>query len=272
MNEPSSENIFSKLQIRRYSVTQNPKLIFIILTILVAVPFLIGKYIEFNTPSVYDIGAYIYSAKHIIFGIKSVSNSGKIYHRNGYVQEFVKMSYRRKEGLKYPWERVGEYIQESSQPTDKIYVWGWYPGIYVVAQRFSSVPTAFVAEMHTFSPQELSEAVREIPVSFKEEMPKFIVDTRKRHFPWDRPPLELWPRVRKGFMGTKKRDFLPLDKNAIAEHDKEWSKFLKESFGEDEALRYEAMKPFREFVMKNYKIVKMFGKHVLFELKRPDNN
>ncbi|GAI32596.1 unnamed protein product, partial [marine sediment metagenome] len=36
----------------------------------------------------------------------------------------------------------------------------------------------------------------------------------------------------------------------------------------DEALRYEAMKPFREFVMKNYKIVQRpFGANVLFQRK-----
>jgi len=30
-----------------------------------------------------------------------------------------------------------EYIQERSQPTDTIYVWGWVPGIYVQAERLS---------------------------------------------------------------------------------------------------------------------------------------
>ena len=32
-----------------------------------------------------------------------------------------------------------------------------------------------------------------------------------------------------------------------------------------EAERYEAMKPFRDFVMNNYRIVKTYGQHVLFE-------
>ena len=36
----------------------------------------------------------------------------------------------------------------------------------------------------------------------------------------------------------------------------------------EEARRYEAMKPFRDFVMRNYEVVpKRFGMHVLFRLK-----
>jgi hypothetical protein len=42
---------------------------------------------------------------------------------------------------------------------------------------------------------------------------------------------------------------------------------LRNEFDEEEALRYEAYKPLRKFVMDHYKIVNMFGPHVLFELK-----
>jgi hypothetical protein len=36
----------------------------------------------------------------------------------------------------------------------------------------------------------------------------------------------------------------------------------------DEALRYEAMKPLRQYVMKNYKFVaQQFGQNLLFERK-----
>jgi hypothetical protein len=42
-----------------------------------------------------------------------------------------------------------------------------------------------------------------------------------------------------------------------------WKKAMPE-----EAKRYEAMKPFRDFVMRNYEVVpKQFGMHVLFRLK-----
>ena len=41
---------------------------FAIVTILVATPFCMGKYFEFNFPDPFDSGAYIYSAKHILDG------------------------------------------------------------------------------------------------------------------------------------------------------------------------------------------------------------
>ncbi|GAI43256.1 unnamed protein product, partial [marine sediment metagenome] len=140
---------------------------------------------------------------HIFFGIKTSPHSGIIYRnpatgnpekRNGYAQKFQQISRRQK----YPWERVGKYIQDYSTLSDKIYVWGWVPGIYVAAQRLSPAPKAFEGTMHTLSPEVLSERIDEILSAFEKEPPKFIVDSRKNHFPWDRPPLELWPLTRKG--------------------------------------------------------------------------
>ena len=211
-------------------------------------------------------------SQHIFFGIKKSAHTGAIYRnragnpekRNGYAQKLNEISRRQK----YPWERVGEYIRDYSTPNDKIYVWGWVPGIYVTAQRLSPTPKAFEGTMHTLSPQVLTERVDEILDAFKKEPPKFIVDSRKDHFPWDRPPLELWPIMPKGFPGVEKTQFLPPDEKVIAAYDEAWSKMLRERIEPDEALRYEAMKPFREFVMKNYEIVRTFvNPHVLFQRK-----
>jgi hypothetical protein len=95
--------------------------------------------------------------------------------------------------------QAGKYIEARSQPTDKIYVWGWVPGIYVQAQRMSSAPKAFEGTMHTLPPNELARRVRELLDAFAKEPPKFIVDTQNRHFPWDRPPLQLWPDIDNGY-------------------------------------------------------------------------
>ena len=104
----------------------------------------------------------------------------------------------------------------------------------------------------------LSKKVDQLLTEFGKCPPKFVVDTHKVHFPWDRPPLELWPRTRNGF--------LPNDKAAIRQYDQAYSQMLRERNGEDEALRYQAMRPFREYIMNNYKIVnRSFGQHVLFE-------
>jgi len=210
----------------------------------------------------------IIMSQHIFFGLKKSAHTGAIYRnragnpekRNGYAQKMNEISMRKRQNYKGSWETVGEYIRNNSTPNDKIYVWGWVPGIYVAAQRLSPTPKAFEGTMHTLSPEVLSERIDEILNAFEKEPPKFIVDSRKDHFPWDRPPLELWPRTQKGF--------LPAVPQIAGQYDALYSKELREKIEPDEALRYEAMKPFREFVMKNYKIVRQFiDPHVLFQRK-----
>lgn len=213
----------------------------------------------------------IIASQHIFFGLKTSAHTGNIYSDRagnpikdkGYVQKLDEIARH----LQYPWIMVGQYIKKNSKPEDKIYVWGWVPGIYVVAQRMSPAPKAFEGTMHTLSPQVLSERITEILNAFKKEPPKFIVDSRKRHFPWDRPPLELWPIVPKGFPGIEKPQFLPQDEKMIATYDQVWSQMLN-NIDPAEALRYKVMKPLREYVMKNYKIVQQpFGDHILFQRK-----
>jgi hypothetical protein len=199
----------------------------------------------------------IIASQHIFFGIKTSAHSGLAYTNpeRGYSQKLNEIS----RNPQYPWMMVGEYIKNNSTPKDKIYVWGWVPGIYIVAQRLSPTPKAFEGTMHTLTPQALSERVGEILDAFEKEPPKFIVDTHKRHFPWDRPPLELWPRTQKGF--------LPAVPQIISQYDQMYAKMLREQIEPAEALRFEAMKPFREYVMKNYKIVQSFGVNILFQRK-----
>jgi len=205
----------------------------------------------------------IIMSQHIFFGIKASPHTGVRYRnpdiRRGYLQRMDEAS-RHKKGDRGAWENAGEYIRKNSTPSDKIYVWGWVPGIYVAAQRLSPAPQAFEGTMHTLSPKALSERVDELLGAFKEQPPKFIVDSRKDHFPWDRPPLELWPQTPKGF--------LPENQQIVSQYDVIYAKMLREKIEPDEALRYEVMKPFREFVMKNYKIVQPFvNPHVLFQRK-----
>ena len=215
---------------------------------------------------------------HIFFGIKKSPYSNEPYHnragepekRRGYSQRLRDISRNRRDNLKGSWERVGEYIRLQSTPDDKIYVWGWFPGIYVQAQRYSPTPHAVMMPRPT--PKILTGIIKQMLKNFEQERPKFIVDSRKRHIPMDRFPYELWPIVPKGFMGMKESGFLPLNANVIQAYDKAWSDMLRNRFDEDEAERYKELKPFREFVMNNYRIVRMFGQHVLFELKNPAAN
>ncbi|HLB75127.1 MAG TPA: glycosyltransferase family 39 protein [Sedimentisphaerales bacterium] len=225
---------------------------------------------------------------NIFFGITKSPYSGSTYKDNagniirtrGYLQKYREIA----AGGKGAWEVVGEYIRENSQPTDKMYVWGWYPGIYVAAQRFSSAASA--CTMPRPSPALLDQRISKVLDEFKKEMPKFIVDSRKIHIPMDRPPYVLWPVAPKGFMGQANNGFLPRNERIIAEYDKQWGEMLATKFDQAEAQRYEILAAFRKFVRDNYDIVlpqeyfpvndsrflvyhRQFGPHVLFKLKEP---
>ncbi|HUT29813.1 MAG TPA: hypothetical protein VMX13_08475 [Sedimentisphaerales bacterium] len=223
---------------------------------------------------------------HIFFGVETSPFSGQPYGRpnRGYVQKYDEISARVRSDGKGPWEQVGEYIRLHSDPTDKMYVWGWYPGIYVSAQRFSSASKCVM--MPRPAPAVLAEMVAELLAEFEKEKPKFIVDSRKRHVPMERPPYELWPIVPKGLAGMNRTWFLPVNRDVIAGYDEMYSADLRKRFGDDEADRYMALAPLRKFVMENYEIVEplqyfptpgwqrllhnIFYEHVLFRLKNPD--
>ena len=205
----------------------------------------------------------------IFIGLARSPDTGILYEdmpgypprMRGFAQSLEAVAQRRR-GRIGPWERAGDYIRANSTPDDKIYVWGWVPGIYVRARRLSPSPQAFESEMHVKSPAALRRKVEQLLNCFQEEPPRFIVDTRKQHFPWGKTlPLELWPQL-------KKDTFLPRDEKTIAQYDAFYSKVLLERSGPDEVERYKAMAPFRRYVMSNYSVVgRDFGKHVVFVRK-----
>jgi 4-amino-4-deoxy-L-arabinose transferase-like glycosyltransferase len=223
---------------------------------------------------------------HMFFGTRTSPHTGadrgeKWY---GYSQKLDQISRRRKQNAKMPFEKVGEYIRLHSEPTDKIYVWGWYPGIYVSAQRFSAAAKPVM--MPRPAPQALADSTSGLLAEFERQPPKFIVDSRKLHIPTNRPPYELWPIAPNGLVqGTNRTWFLPSNDNVVAMYDKFWSDDLRRRYGDDEADRYIALAPLRKFVMDNYEIVeprqyvtirgwpwlihRMFERKVVFRLKSP---
>ena len=48
--------------------------------------------------------------------------------RNGYLQRWEEVAQQKQANATYAWQQVGDYIREHSEPTDKMYVWGWYSG------------------------------------------------------------------------------------------------------------------------------------------------
>ncbi len=122
--------------------------------------------------------------------------------------------------------------------------------------------------MHILSPEQLSQRVTDIIHGFSMHPPKFIVDSRKNEFPWDRPPLELWPVTETGLLNVN-------SPSAIVKFDQERMTFLRDKFGEDEALRYKAMNPLRIYVRNNYKVIsrREFGSQfVVFQRKETSRN
>ena len=206
---------------------------------------------------------------HIFFGLSRSPYTAIKYpeKRNGYLQRWNEIAQRKQAGYKGYWEVTGQYIRDHTRPDDKIYVWGWVPGVYLFAQRFAPTPAAFESEMHTMTPGQLQQVVDGLLDSFTREMPKYIVDSRKQHLPLDRFKFELWPIVPKGVMSFQKTQFLPDDPQVVAEFEKKWGQLERERFGEDEARRFEIMGKFRRFIMAHYDIDQLFGEQVVFKLK-----
>ncbi|MHC4758208.1 MAG: ArnT family glycosyltransferase [Planctomycetota bacterium] len=225
---------------------------------------------------------------HVFFGISKSAFSGMKYgqKRRGYVQKLSEAYKRRTNNIFGYWEAIGFYIQQNSTPDDKIYIWGWYPGIYVKAQRFA--PTRKACMMPRSAPKNFKASIDRILEDFKNQPPKFIVDSRKNHVPLNRQPYELWPVIPKIYTKSDRSTFLPLNDKIINDFDNMYLKALGQRHDQDEALRYEYLGPLREFIRKNYRIVQpklfkqsnrwpwlyheWFGTHVLFELKNPVAN
>ncbi len=207
--------------------------------------------------------AMVILSYHIVFGIRFSPHSGTEYggRSRGYVQKWDEVG----AGGRSDWRSAGQYIRDHSNPRDKMYVWGWYPGIYVEAQRVAPTPGAFTSEMYVMSPQALSKMVRDLVADFEKDPPRFIVDSRKLDFPWRGPLLELWPVVPDP--SGRGGQLLPNDPKAIAEYEAGWGKVLAEKVGPAEAERFGAMKPLRDYVMGRYEVVREPWAHLVFKAR-----
>ncbi|MFC1782094.1 ArnT family glycosyltransferase [Planctomycetota bacterium] len=216
---------------------------------------------------------------HIFFGIAKSPHHGNPYPQKskGYAQKLDEIAARKQSierDIVPVWESIGREIRQRSTEADKIYVWGWYPGIYVQSQRISPTREAVYGNMHSDTPRAVGLHVRQIVRELRADPPKFIVDPQKKHYPYyDHPNFDLWPR---GVGPDKKEVFLPAALTpAQIEQLNQWVE--DQSFGmmtgqpphpdhpngpipadrarrlaADERARHEEMYPLREFVMQNY--------------------
>ncbi|MCH9022334.1 MAG: glycosyltransferase family 39 protein [Planctomycetes bacterium] len=91
--------------------------------------------------------------------------------------------------LQRPWEQIARFIHTNTSEDDGLYVWGWYPGIYVQAQR--SCPARHPAEsnMHSDDPRRVGQVIRSLLRDLEENPPTMIVDSQKDHFPYVAHPV-----------------------------------------------------------------------------------
>ena len=196
-------------------------------------------------------------SSYIFTGLTSSPDTGNTYPepRRGFKQSLESVKVRRShDGPTSDWQAIGRYIREHSSPDDTIYVWGWFPGIYVEAQRLSDVPRASYSNMHVVPPESLRLYLFEVVSRIYRDPPLYIVDSKKVHFPNDRPPLLLWPRMRPDGTG----DFWPADNpRLISALSRQHQQVLSNAFGEDEGERFKRMQWLRSFIRENYERVPM---------------
>ncbi len=191
------------------------------------------------------------------------------------------------DGKQAPWQSVGQYIRDHSGPEDRIYVWGWYAGIYMASQRLSPVRMSCYGDMHAEPPNVVAGRIREFLLEMEAAPPEFIVDTQAAHYPIRAHPIfDLWPRwdnAHKARLSLRYSPYEPLDEDlwmSYPEMEKYGSKLFLDvenytyallehperpggpmdprrarELAVEERKRHEAMQPLREYVMKHYEFV-----------------
>ncbi|HIJ67597.1 MAG TPA: hypothetical protein HPP87_08545 [Planctomycetes bacterium] len=135
-------------------------------------------------------------------------NTGNIKLLNQRVQSLYQ---RRRQSILQEWEQVGTYIKQNSAPGDGLYVWGWIPGIYVQAQRFSPAVKPSYSNMHSDRVRQVRFEILRLLEKLRANPPLYIVDTQKFHYPYyDHPNFDLWPRWINGKQGQFYLRYHPL--------------------------------------------------------------
>ncbi len=165
------------------------------------------------------------------------------------------------------WKYLARTIKPSTPNDDGgLYVWGWFPGIYVHSQRLC--PTIYPSEsnMHSDSPDKLKNKIDKVVSDLNSNPPLFIVDSQKRHWPYYSPIFDLWPRNGKTgkHMVSNKYDkhkasiydSVELNSYKVMTDSRRSGGAMPEDrarkLAQKERARHEVMASLRLFVMENY--------------------
>lgn len=222
----------------------------------------------------------------VVFAVLGLALVGAYNTKNAaaFEEKVTDLAQMKKAGAVSGWEQLAQFIKKNSQPADGLYVWGWYPGIYVQAQRFSPATLPSYGDMHSDSPETVASTIQKTVSELKEHPPLYIVDAQKYHYPYyDHPNFDLWPRWRDrdrgsielrhffspGASGLKYlslEEYPPiadkLDQQVEAltfmllTHPQHQGgpldRHMAENLARMEKERHHAMRPLREFIMQHY--------------------
>ena len=190
---------------------------------------------------------------------------------------------RRRAGGITSWEYIGQWIEANSSPQDKIYVWGWFPGIYVAAQRFSPAKEAAYSDMHTDAARWVKGRIDRLVKQFQADPPRYIIDSQKMHYPFNlHPVFDLWLHRRDQ---DGRVQFFPGRRDVIDSVNPQKNQWVEDQTfmlltrggslspakaraqAQAERIRHENMLPLREFVMLNYRPVTLPVQSNMFVFK-----
>ena len=257
----------------------------------------IGLYLLMRKKNLHSARAVIIGL--ICFGMFFWWNTGNMKLLNQRVRDLSQMH---QDGRTSAWEQVAQYIRQNSAPDDGLYVWGWIPGIYVQAQRFSPALKPSYSDMHSDRVRQVRFQILKLLEKLKANPPLYIVDTQKFHYPYyDHPIFDLWPR----WADEKRERFhfrynlsQPAQKTkllSVKESEKFRDLYLKQveyltyallthpnrkggavesekarNMAVTERRRHEKMYPLREFVVQNYNLVPL--RTGIYVFRRKDSN
>ncbi len=188
------------------------------------------------------------------------------------------------------WQAIGKYIKDNSADKDNIYVWGWFPGIYVASERSSACRMPSYSDMHSDSVDAVNKAQDIIVRDLSKSKPLFIVDSQKMHYPYnDHPVYDLWPTLPPGLGRETDRKFLTSSAD-LKYYNANYYKIIKnacislttrkdriggpasaekaEELAELEVERHKTLEPLRDFIVKNYYPFKRFNNMVILKRRK----
>jgi hypothetical protein len=96
--------------------------------------------------------------------------------------------------------QASHYVKERTAPNERIFVWGWFPGLYVEADRCPSTRFVYThllsgSTSHEARGHNVPEAWEMLMSDLEKNPPPFILDTSLRGYSFEEFPPENYPEL-----------------------------------------------------------------------------